>query len=104
MRWPRGVVQCQRQAQPQRPLAQRRSLLARQAHRPAAASAAAGRPRPRPALRRRLDALALLRHVALHQPARDQREQRQRGHHGEPDAQVQRAHLAVDQRHAAAPV
>jgi hypothetical protein len=41
-----------------------------------------------------LVAHALLLEVALHQPARHQREQRQRGHHRQPDAQVERTHDA----------
>ena len=93
----RRVVQRQRQAQPLRPVAQRMRPAPRAARRRRAASVASSSAQA-------LDALAAP-HCArtarsrsrwrCDQPARDQREQHQRRHHREVDAQVQRTHARL---------
>ena len=88
----RRVVQGQRQAQALRPLGQGRHLLLGGCMGRGQRAFQQVGPGLGAAVGHGLETLTFLRHVALHQPARSQREQAQRRQHGEPDAQVQGLH------------
>ncbi len=87
-----GIVQRQRQAQPHRPVAQCGGLLRRRRVGAGQRALQQITPRRGTLLRAGDEVLALLVEVALHQPAGDHGEQRQRDQHRQVDAQGQRAH------------